>query len=973
MLELKNISRIYTQKKGPEVKALDNVSLTFGRKGMVFVLGKSGSGKSTLLNVIGGLDKYTAGELVIKGKSTAKFTQSEFDSYRNTMIGFIFQEYNVLDDFTVGQNIGIAIELQGKKASEVTINKILDDVGLNGLGHRKPNTLSGGQKQRVAIARALVKSPDIIMADEPTGALDSTTGKQILETLKYLSNEKLVIVVSHDREFAETYGDRIIEFKDGQVISDITKTKVEGHVNNISFSEEGISVSAKYTLTDEDVAKINEYLKNPRDKSLIRVLNSEYTYAETDQNAQEVSSEPLKLIKAKLPFKSALKMGASALNHKKGRLVMSIILSSMAFTMFGVTDAIAAFNTKDATVNSLIDSQIEYGTFTKYQQKDLDEDMYFSQDLRLNDEDIVELNKLDNRLNFFPILNEVRSYAYNLKEIPETGIEPYYGVDAGGIVHFSNEQFSDAGFSLVHGNLPASGVGHEKEIAVTQYALEVFMKYGYKNLTTGIKYDIHSAADLIGKKLNNSKVGGELEIVGVVKTNFDGSRFEKLRHSSQLEPLEQMLLLTQFNSYLNDSPHNVVFVNDTYFENQATAVVSYLRPVATYIEFSNDENWLFGDNFSLLQNDPKTIFTFNDSIDPENLKDDEIILGANSASLLYRLFYNDLNLIDAAILARLVGKEAIIEAYLTEAYPALEVGNHALWSEAERSEYYELYLYALYDTSEVGLYQSNPYDVNGDGKSLIFEEATTIIRANYTVDTIRMNVSAYYEVGGFQHDVKVVGFVIDRSDLYDQNIYISDAFALKHNFIKDGKYSKAMSFLDLNDHNLVNKVVDYHFAEKGEGIFYRMANEVVLMMGLIGEILIILTSIFIWVGVVFALFAALLLINFITLSVAFKKRQIGILRAIGARGQDVATIFLMEATIIAFINFTLASILTGVVTTYVNDLIRNQVGLVISILNLSLRQVGLILVIALFIAYLSSTIPVLRISRKRPIDAIRVS
>lgn len=171
MLELRNISRIYKQKKGPQVAALDQVSLTFNKKGMVFILGKSGSGKSTLLNVIGGLDKYTSGDLLIKGKSTKTFTQSEFDSYRNTMIGFIFQEYNVLDDFTVGQNIGIALELQGKKADSATINEYLDLLDMLGYATRKPNTLSGGQKQRVAIARALVKNPEIIMADEPTGAL----------------------------------------------------------------------------------------------------------------------------------------------------------------------------------------------------------------------------------------------------------------------------------------------------------------------------------------------------------------------------------------------------------------------------------------------------------------------------------------------------------------------------------------------------------------------------------------------------------------------------------------------------------------------------------------------------------------------------------------------------------------------------------------------------------------------------------
>ena len=211
MLETRNLSKKYKPKKGVAVEALKAVSLKFPEKGMVFLLGKSGSGKSTLLNLLGGLDKYDGGEIIINGVSSKDFKQKHFDSYRNTYLGFIFQEYNILEEFSVGANIAMAIELQGRKASDEEINKILDEVDLTGYGNRKPNELSGGQKQRVAIARALVKNPKIIMADEPTGALDSATGRQVLDTLRKLSKDKLVIVVSHDREFAYKYADRIIE------------------------------------------------------------------------------------------------------------------------------------------------------------------------------------------------------------------------------------------------------------------------------------------------------------------------------------------------------------------------------------------------------------------------------------------------------------------------------------------------------------------------------------------------------------------------------------------------------------------------------------------------------------------------------------------------------------------------------------------------------------------------------------------
>ena len=172
MISVRNLSKIYKIGKGRKAKsvvALNNISIDFPDKGLVFLLGKSGSGKSTLLNSIGGLDTFDSGEIIIKGKSSKDFKQQDFDSYRNTFIGFIFQEYNILEEFSVGKNLSIALELQGKPVKKDIVNNLLEQVDLAGYYRRKPNQLSGGQKQRVAIARALIKDPEIIMADEPTG------------------------------------------------------------------------------------------------------------------------------------------------------------------------------------------------------------------------------------------------------------------------------------------------------------------------------------------------------------------------------------------------------------------------------------------------------------------------------------------------------------------------------------------------------------------------------------------------------------------------------------------------------------------------------------------------------------------------------------------------------------------------------------------------------------------------------------
>ena len=223
MFEVRNLKKTYYPKKGVPVEALKGISLQFEDRGLVFILGKSGSGKSTLLHLMGCLDRATDGEILLNGVSSKDFTDEDFDNFRGDYVGFVFEDYNLLPDFNVEENIALGQELIGKKADNT--KEMLELVGLADMAKRKPAELSGGQRQRVAIARALEKDPKIIFADEPTGALDEETGKSILSLLKTLSKEKLVIVVTHDRDFAETYGERIIELADGKIISDTEALK----------------------------------------------------------------------------------------------------------------------------------------------------------------------------------------------------------------------------------------------------------------------------------------------------------------------------------------------------------------------------------------------------------------------------------------------------------------------------------------------------------------------------------------------------------------------------------------------------------------------------------------------------------------------------------------------------------------------------------------------------------------------------
>ena len=221
MLELRKITKIYATDDFKQT-ALDNVSITFKKNEFVSILGPSGSGKTTLLNIIGGLDEYTDGDLIINDVSTKKYKDTDWDSYRNHSIGFVFQSYNLIPHQSILQNVELALTLSGvsKQERRKKAKEALDKVGLSDHINKRPNQLSGGQMQRVAIARALVNNPDIVLADEPTGALDSKTSEQIMELLKEVAEDRLVIMVTHNAEIAEKYSTRIIELRDGQIIND---------------------------------------------------------------------------------------------------------------------------------------------------------------------------------------------------------------------------------------------------------------------------------------------------------------------------------------------------------------------------------------------------------------------------------------------------------------------------------------------------------------------------------------------------------------------------------------------------------------------------------------------------------------------------------------------------------------------------------------------------------------------------------
>jgi len=255
VLQLKEIKKSYTTGDFTQT-ALDGVNLSFRSQEFVAILGPSGSGKTTSLNIIGGLDQYDQGDLIINGKSTKKFNDREWDAYRNNSVGFVFQSYNLIPHLSILDNVEMGMTLSGINAKEKRKKALatLENVGLKDHVHKKPTQLSGGQMQRVAIARALANDPDIILADEPTGALDTKTSKQIMDLIKEIAEDKLVIMVTHNPALAEEYADRIVEFQDGKVISDSNPYTAMTSSTGYNFKRTSMNFFTALKLSGKNIA-----------------------------------------------------------------------------------------------------------------------------------------------------------------------------------------------------------------------------------------------------------------------------------------------------------------------------------------------------------------------------------------------------------------------------------------------------------------------------------------------------------------------------------------------------------------------------------------------------------------------------------------------------------------------------------------------------------------------------------------------
>lgn len=530
MIKLINVNKYY-QSGNDKVHVIRNLNYEFPDTGLVFILGPSGSGKSTLLNLLGGLDKPDSGEIWIENREISSFIKKEHHYYLNSYLGFVFQEYNILKDLNLKENISLSLEIQGikTKIAKRKINKIIDEVELTGLEKRKVSQLSGGQKQRIAIARALVKEPNLIIADEPTGNLDSETSNKIFELFKKLSKNRLIIIVTHDEESANLYGDDILKI---------------------------------------DTASIDVQDDNKSNDSILETTNS----------VDLQFKHKLILEKTKIPLKTIFKLSFKNIWQKKLRYLLMFIITivSLTFLAFSIElNGDKLYQNVYTTINNNVNyadiyqlnpnSSIntEKDFYSKYKKGELMDNAYsiiksFASDLTIHKYQTVSINYAKYGL-------EKANFLYN--------------GTINTIIYYDETNT----YNLLAGKLPNSD---KPEILITDFILDALKHFGIVDSNSTIYSILNKYIDL-GYSTN-------FKIVGVIETNYKKwMHLSKYKPNYVIDEYDKSMQGFKYdylimNSIIVGNTYYYYILNDS-FQNNKIKINSYELEESTIVSYQNQE------------------------------------------------------------------------------------------------------------------------------------------------------------------------------------------------------------------------------------------------------------------------------------------------------------------------------------------------------------------------------------------------
>ena len=914
MLELKHITKEYEigkkkSKNYQTVKALNGIDLSFRQSEFVSILGPSGCGKTTMLNIIGGLDKYTSGDLVIKGKSTKEFKDKDWDNYRNHSVGFVFQSYNLIHHQTILHNVELALTLSGVKRKERTARALeaLDKVGLKDRANNLPNQLSGGQMQRVAIARAIVNDPDIILADEPTGALDSKTSVQIMEILKELSKTRLVIMVTHNPELAEEYSNRIVKLKDGNLLSDSSpyNPKDEQPVQNTNTTDE----------------KTDEITPENETQSKLAQKNSKQNNAE-----QEVSTEVIKKPKKRMSFFTALSLSFKNLLTKKARTILVSFAGSIG--IIGIALILAVSSGFSGYINKLQEDTLSSYPIVIEEQSvnymNIMTSMFTGSNDKNNGEDGVYANDtLSSLLDTFANgmeTNDMKSFNTYLQQ-NYSKIEPYvnaikytYNLD----LHIYKDNDSAFKQSLS----PSNSSLYNLIINYSLVYLQQQTNLQIEKLDTGIKLT----------KLENSNLTF-FETYGQYSATVARIR-DDLNDASK------------GYSTLNES--DIVEIIKILFKMDISAYKS--MDIGVFNEMIDNESFVKS-QYKLLNGNWNNNQVYIDQTTGKPCADTLLVLNENNELddyLLYALGFIDDTEMDKLFNAMLEDKDYDIKVDYNQI-----VGT-------------EFKLYLKSDTYYNNGTNESPNYIQNDTKTPSNE-----FKDNYITLRISGIVKLNDETKGGALDEGLVypkaltDYCINKfnssAPVANQNLASID----KSNPKKIAIYANSFEMKEI----IENFISDYNSTvDEDKKITY--TDYMGLMMSMVGSIVDTVSYVLIaFVSV--SLIVSSIMIGIITyISVLERTKEIGVLRSVGASKRDIKRVFTAESLIIGFAAGMLGIIVTLLLCIPINVIFKAFTGIG-SLASLPVGGGIILVLISMLLTFIAGLIPAKVASKKDPVVALR--
>lgn len=924
MLQLKGIVKDYIVADN-KVHALKGIDITFRKSEFVSILGPSGCGKTTMLNIIGGLDHYTSGDLIINGVSTKKYTDRDWDTYRNHSIGFVFQSYNLIPHQTVLENVELALNISGvdKKTRIQKAKEALDKVGLKGEYNKKPNQLSGGQCQRVAIARALVSDPEILLADEPTGALDTVTSVQIMDLIKEISKDRLVIMVTHNPELAEKYSTRIVRLLDGQI---------EGDSNPYSEEEEQKELEALKTIRIEKEKQYLEQIKA------------------TGGNVKKAKKKIKE--KAKMPIFTAFRLSARNLISKRARTIMVGVAGSigiigialvLAFSA-GIKNYIASMQDDMLSGNPIAITESTYdldslmGMMNSNQKKEI-----IKKPNKVSVDSMVEyFIKMGDKADSLLIKNDLNAnYVNYVKAVPReyySAMKLGYGIDVHHNVYTTvreENQTKDTEMSIT---------------ALTSLYTEVLKKSSFENYAQYVGMFVPKM-----QQAPNSP-----EYISHQYTVYGDIAKEKDEVMLVINKDEQMtdLLLARLGYYTQEEFMNIVYKADEDLKIEKGEMTEYnkfnpdiYKQYFDYEELLGKEMYWYPNSqvytkmvnptnpsLPLFSYNYKANDTWKENTDKELklkvvgiLKPNENVMFGSLSSGIY---YTEA-LTDYILATNGAETDGIVDYYKnldTSAYVTPE-------QIASIGAVTYMLNYSFEGTPQKPSLQYISLGGNSAMMSMLSGGGATV-----SADDVKENVIRTLGANSLANEISIYPMSFDSKDLVteylerwngDDDITVNGVTILATDR-QDVKYTDTLSLVI----NLINTMID-----------------------IVSYALIAFTSI--------SLVVSTVMIGIITyVSVVERIKEIGVIRSLGGRKKDVSRLFTAETAIIGLLAGLIGIVATYGISAIVNVILYPLIG-IRSIASLPISQALFLIGLSVLLTLISGVFPARAAAKKDPVVALR--